>query len=145
MISIHARWDCRVDRLYATVLKKLYGLNIEYCSICNHHHVSLHHAFFPCVIHSLYGLHLLADGAAALLNEQRIHHCNTDTVLAQSRRHRLMIPACSLHERLGILTDSKRHLLRYADTSLAAERLHPLAAGPPSCFSLWICQSLPRL
>ena len=64
---------------------------------------------------SLVGLDLADGTASALLDEQRIQHGHTDTVLMQRRRHWLMIPACGLHERPGILPkreDVQRHPLQ---------------------------------
>lgn len=43
----------------------------------------------------------LADGTAALLDEQWIHHCDKNAVLMQRCRHQLMIPACGLITRVS--------------------------------------------
>ena len=49
----------------------------------------------------------LSDGtAAALLDEQRIHHRDTDAMLMQSCRYRLMVTACGLHNHPRVFSQS---------------------------------------
>lgn len=49
---------------------------------------------------SLGGLDLTDGTVVALLDEQRIHYGDADTILMQSRCHRFMISACGLHDYL---------------------------------------------
>ena len=88
----------------------------------------------------------LADGTAALLDEQWIHHCDKNAVLMQRCRHQLMIPACGLITRVSSPEPRLANVIcpRYGDIALPLGQLHLLAVGPSSRFSLWLCQFLLR-